>query len=79
MPEKLDKHINDLHIQNFGCFEDIKISGLKKINIVFGANSTGKTWLLRAVDLLVHNDQDQETTNNTLYTIIENLLPERFS
>jgi len=30
MPEKLDKHINDLHIQNFGCFEDIKISGLKK-------------------------------------------------
>ena len=31
MPEKLDKHINDLHIQNFGCFEDIKISGLKKI------------------------------------------------
>ena len=29
----------------------------------------------------MHNDQDQgqETINNTLYTIIENLLPERFS
>ncbi len=79
MPEKPDKHINDLHIQNFGCFEDIKISGLKKINIVFGANSTGKTWLLRAVDLLAHNNQEQETINNTLCTIIENLLPKRFS
>jgi AAA15 family ATPase/GTPase len=78
MPEKLDKHINDLHIQNFGCFEDIKISGLKKINIVFGANSTGKTWLLRAIDLLLHN-QNELTIYGTLYAILQNLLPKTFN
>ena len=78
MPEKLDKHINDLHIQNFGCFEDIKISGLKKINIVFGANSTGKTWLLRAIDLLLHN-QNELTIYGNLYEILQNLLPKTFN
>ena len=47
-----NNHIDHLYIKDFEFFNDLKIDGLKDINMIFGGNGTGKTWLLRAIDLI---------------------------
>ena len=43
--------INEIHIQNFRCFEDTWVSGFKNINLIGGLNNSGKTALLEALFL----------------------------
>ncbi|MBK8194357.1 MAG: AAA family ATPase [Lewinellaceae bacterium] len=38
-----------LYIRNFRLFEDLKIDGLKQVNLFAGKNNTGKTILLEAL------------------------------
>lgn len=40
-----------LSIKNFRCFSDVKLDGLRRINIIVGKNATGKTVLLESLFL----------------------------
>src|SRR5947207_1390600 len=42
-----------LTIRNFRCFEELKIEGLKQINLITGINDVGKTSCLEALFLLI--------------------------
>jgi len=48
--------LKEIEIQNFRCFEHIKISGLERVNLIGGKNNAGKTALLEA---LLLNDAPQ--------------------
>lgn len=48
--------IKDIEIRNFRCFEDTKIEGFERVNLIGGKNNAGKTALLEA--LLVADDPD---------------------
>ncbi len=41
--------LDHLYIRNFRLFEDLKIDGLKQVNLFAGKNNTGKTILLEAL------------------------------
>ena len=42
------------HIQNFRCFEDLKIEPLARVNLICGKNNAGKTALLEALWVHTH-------------------------
>lgn len=44
--------LNSIHIQNFRCFNNLKVKGFKDINLIGGSNNVGKTALLEALLLL---------------------------
>jgi AAA15 family ATPase/GTPase len=41
--------LENIHIQNFRCFEDFKAEGFERINLIGGKNNSGKTCLLEAL------------------------------
>jgi len=43
--------IESIQIHNFRCFRKLSVDGLRRINIIVGANASGKTALLEAVFL----------------------------
>jgi AAA15 family ATPase/GTPase len=43
--------IKDIEINNFRCFDRLKVSGCKRINLISGKNNIGKTVLLEAIFL----------------------------
>ncbi|MEG4245167.1 AAA family ATPase [Microcoleus sp. MON2_D6] len=43
--------LKEIEIQNFRCFEQIKISGFERVNLIGGKNNAGKTALLEAIFL----------------------------
>jgi predicted ATPase len=43
------KMIETLEIKNFRCFESVSLSDLKRINVITGANATGKTAFFEAL------------------------------
>jgi hypothetical protein len=43
--------IKSVKIDNFGCFESIKLSDCRRINVIVGRNASGKTALLEALFL----------------------------
>ena len=45
--------LKEIEIQNFRCFEQIKISGFERVNLIGGKNNAGKTVLLEALFLNV--------------------------
>lgn len=45
--------IKSIHIQNFRCFEDLKLEGLGRVNLIGGMNNSGKTVLLESFNLSV--------------------------
>src|SRR6266496_4423712 len=45
--------ITELEIQNFRGFRHVKLSGLKRVNLIVGGNDTGKTSILEALVLLL--------------------------
>ena len=53
--------IKDINIQNFRCFQDTKISGFGKVNLITGKNNAGKTAFLEA--LLLSNSPRPEQIN----------------
>ncbi|MBD1814595.1 AAA family ATPase [Microcoleus vaginatus DQ-U2] len=48
--------LKEIEIQNFRCFEQIKISGFERVNLIGGKNNAGKTALLEALFLNVAPD-----------------------
>lgn len=38
--------LENIEIQNFRCFEDTKILGFKRVNLIGGKNNAGKTAFL---------------------------------
>ena len=48
--------LKKIEIQNFRCFEQIKISGFERVNLIGGKNNAGKTALLEALFLNVAPD-----------------------
>ncbi len=55
--------LKEIEIQNFRCFEQIKISGFERVNLIGGKNNAGKTALLEA---LLLNDAPQARSLVTL-------------
>src|SRR3954447_19808573 len=47
--------LRDLTIQNYRAFNDFTIDGLARVNLIVGANNSGKTSFLEAVYLLVNH------------------------
>jgi hypothetical protein len=45
--------LKDVTIRNFRCFDELPVRDLRRINLLVGANGTGKTALLEALYLLV--------------------------
>lgn len=45
-------HINKIHIQNYRNYNDFTMSFHKGLNVIVGANNSGKTGLLYAINLL---------------------------
>ncbi|MEG4988789.1 AAA family ATPase [Microcoleus sp. BR0-C5] len=43
--------LKEIEIQNFRCFENTKISGFERVNLIGGKNNAGKTALLEAIFL----------------------------
>jgi hypothetical protein len=41
--------IESFEVENFRCFESLKLGGLKRVNIITGENASGKTALLEAI------------------------------
>ena len=48
--------LKEIEIQNFRCFEQVKISGFERVNLIGGKNNAGKTALLEAIFLNVVPD-----------------------
>lgn len=48
--------LNDIHIQNFRGFADLKLEGLSRVNLVVGKNNAGKTSLLEALAIASNPD-----------------------
>jgi AAA15 family ATPase/GTPase len=57
--------LQNIHIQNFRCFEDFKAEGFERINLIGGKNNSGKTCLLEAILALRNNP----SKTNQLYDI----------
>jgi len=41
--------VESLEVKNFRCFQDLKLHDLKRINLIVGLNSSGKTALLESI------------------------------
>lgn len=49
--------MTSLRFENFRGFTDLRVAPLKRINLITGANNTGKTGLLEGLFLLFYNNQ----------------------
>lgn len=50
--------LENLRIQGFKCFRDFHIGGIRRLNLLAGKNSAGKSALLEAIRLYQHPDLD---------------------
>lgn len=50
--------LNELSIQGFRCFDHFEIKDFRRLNLISGKNSTGKSTLLEAIQLFVQPDSD---------------------
>jgi AAA15 family ATPase/GTPase len=57
--------IKDIEINNFRCFDRLKVSGFKRINLISGKNNVGKTALLEAIFL------NSTPTKDTILSVID--------
>jgi AAA15 family ATPase/GTPase len=72
--------IKDIEINNFRCFERLKVFGCKRINLISGKNNVGKTALLEAIFI------NSKPIKSTIFSLCElrresgrfsEILPER--
>ncbi len=57
--------LQNIHIQNFRCFEDFEASGFERVNLIGGKNNSGKTCLLEAI-LCLRKEVDKSTHLSTI-------------
>ena len=50
--------LTQLNIRGFRGFKDLKVNGLRQVNLIIGRNDAGKTSLLEAIYLLEATDGD---------------------
>jgi ABC-type branched-subunit amino acid transport system ATPase component len=50
--------INEIEVQNFKCFDRLKINNCRRINIIVGDNGSGKTALLEGIFLALGSTTD---------------------
>jgi hypothetical protein len=48
--------ITSVEIENFRCFQKLRVDGLAQVNLIVGANNAGKTVLLEAIEAVVSGD-----------------------
>jgi predicted ATPase len=48
--------ITSVEIENFRCFQKLRVDGLAQVNLIVGANNAGKTVLLEAIEAVVSRD-----------------------
>ena len=61
--------ISNLKIVNFRCIELAKLSLTSGVNLVTGANNSGKSTLLEAIALLASNDVSRVLTESDYYSL----------
>ena len=64
--------IDDIKIENFKCFENLEITGFKRVNLFGGKNNVGKTALLESLQFLALGK-----TPNLLVLLIFTMLKQR--
>lgn len=69
--------ITSLKLENFRGFTDLEITPLQRINLIAGANNTGKTGLLEALYLLFAQEHRQVTRLSKVFRC--NVSPDSFS
>jgi len=52
--------LEQIHIQNFRCFEDFKAEGFERVNLIGGKNNSGKSCLLEAI-LCLRKEENKST------------------
>lgn len=57
----MEKYIKKLHIQNIGLFDSLNVEFSPDINIIIGANSTGKTSILKFITYCLSNHNMNHT------------------
>ena len=57
-------YLTYLKIHHFKSIEDLELKNLSNINIIVGANNSGKTSLLEAVSILGNKDSIKSILNN---------------
>jgi AAA15 family ATPase/GTPase len=57
--------IKDIEINNFRCFDRLKVSGCKRINLISGKNNVGKTALLEAMFI------NSKPTKDTIFLLCD--------
>jgi energy-coupling factor transporter ATP-binding protein EcfA2 len=48
--------LTSLEIENFRCFEGLRVEGLTQVSLIVGANNAGKTALLEAIEAVVSQE-----------------------
>lgn len=48
--------ITSVEIENFRCFQKLRVDGLARVNLIVGANNSGKTVLLEAIEAVVSRE-----------------------
>jgi AAA15 family ATPase/GTPase len=57
--------IKDIEINNFRCFDRLKVSGCKRLNLISGKNNVGKTALLEAIFI------NSKPTKDTIFALCD--------
>jgi len=63
--------IKEIEIKNFKCFENFKVEGFGRVNLIGGKNNVGKTAFMEALDLSLQAT-DTFALANSLYNLIWN-------
>jgi predicted ATPase len=48
--------ISSVEIENFRCFKKLRVDGLARVNVIVGANNSGKSALLEAIETVVSHE-----------------------
>jgi AAA15 family ATPase/GTPase len=68
---KMKNHfINNIHIENFKCFQNLQIDGIETVNLIGGKNNVGKTAFLEAVELLAFSNKNYDLAIN-IYNLLK--------
>jgi AAA15 family ATPase/GTPase len=62
--------INNIHIENFKCFQNLQIDGIETVNLIGGKNNVGKTAFLEAVELLAFSNKNYDLAIN-IYNLLK--------
>lgn len=66
-------YLTYLKIHHFKSIEDLELKDLSHINIIVGANNSGKTSLLEAMSILGNEDSIKSILNNVSKEVLHTL------